>query len=136
MANMNTPREHWYDGIVEAVQTYIPGNATYRTMRARNARTGTYFILPFILGFLVFMCKPLVESLIFAFNDVKLVPGVGYTKTFVGIENFKTALLVDPEYNTYLVEEIGQMVINTIATLVMSFVVAVILNQEFKGRVL
>ena len=136
MANMNTPREHWYDGIVEAVQTYIPGNATYRTMRARNARTGTYFILPFILGFLVFMCKPLVESLIFAFNDVKLVPGVGYTKTFVGIENFKTALLVDPEYNTYLVEELGQMVINTIATLVMSFVVAVILNQEFKGRVL
>ncbi|MBQ7137885.1 MAG: sugar ABC transporter permease [Clostridia bacterium] len=133
---MNTPREHWYDGIVEAVQTYIPGNATYRTMRARNARIGTYFILPFILGFLVFMCKPLVESLIFAFNDVKLVPGVGYTKTFVGIENFKTALLVDPEYNTYLVEEIGQMVINTIATLVMSFVVAVILNQEFKGRVL
>ena len=136
MANMNTPREHWYDGIVEAVQTYIPGNATYRTMRARNARIGTYFILPFILGFLVFMCKPLVESLIFSFNDVKLVPGVGYTKTFVGIENFKTALLVDPEYNTYLVEEIGQMVINTIATLVMSFVVAVILNQEFKGRVL
>ena len=136
MANQNAPREHWYDGIVEAVQTYIPGNATYRTMRARNARTGTYFILPFILGFLVFMCKPLVESLIFAFNDVKLVPGVGYTKTFVGIENFKTALLVDPEYNTYLVEEIGQMVINTIATLVMSFVVAVILNQEFKGRVL
>ena len=136
MANMNTPREHWYDGIVEAVQTYIPGNATYRTMRARNARIGTFFILPFIIGFLVFMCKPLVESLIFSFNDVKLVPGVGYTKTFVGIENFKTALLVDPEYNTYLVEEIGQMVINTIATLVMSFVVAVILNQEFKGRVL
>ena len=136
MANMNTPREHWYDGIVEAVQTYIPGNATYRTMRARNARIGTYFILPFILGFLVFMCKPLVESLIFSFNDVKLVPGVGYTKTFVGIENFKTALLVDPEYNTYLVEEVGQMIINTIATLVMSFVVAVILNQEFKGRVL
>ncbi len=136
MANMNAPREHWYDGIVEAVQTYIPGNATYRTMRARNARIGTFFILPFILGFLVFMCKPLVESLIFSFNDVKLVPGVGYTKTFVGIENFKTALLVDPEYNTYLVEEVGQMIINTIATLVMSFVVAVILNQEFKGRVL
>ena len=136
MANMHAPREHWYDGIVEAVKIYIPGNATYRTMRARNARIGTYFILPFIFGFLIFMCKPLVESLIFAFNDVKLVPGEGYTKTFVGIGNFKHALLVDPDYNTFLVEEIGQMVINTIATLVMSFVVAVILNQEFKGRVL
>ncbi len=136
MANMNAPHEHWYDGIVEAIQTYIPGNATFRTMRARNARIGTLFILPFVIGFLVFMCKPLVESLIFSFNDVQLVPGQGYTKTFVGINNYKHALLVDPEYNTYLVEEVGQMVINTIATLVMSFVVAVILNQEFKGRTL
>ena len=136
MANMNAPREHWYDGIVEAVQTYIPGNATYRTMRARNARIGTWFILPFIIGFLVFMCRPLVESFIFSFNDVQLIPGQGYAKTFVGISNYKHAFLSDPEFNTLLVEEIGQMVINTIATLVMSFVVAVILNQEFKGRVL
>ncbi|MBE5809488.1 MAG: sugar ABC transporter permease [Clostridiales bacterium] len=133
---MNAPREHWYDGIVEAVQTYIPGNATYRTMRARNARIGTWFILPFIIGFLVFMCRPLVESFIFSFNDVQLIPGQGYAKTFVGISNYKHAFLSDPEFNTLLVEEIGQMVINTIATLVMSFVVAVILNQEFKGRVL
>lgn len=136
MANMKAPREHWYDGIVEAIQTYIPGNATFRTMRARNARIGTLFILPFVIGFLVFMCKPLVESLIFAFNDVQLVPGQGYTKTFVGLNNFNHALRVDPEYNTYLVEEVGQMIINTIATLVLSFVVAVILNQDFKGRTL
>lgn len=136
MANMNAPREHWYDGVVEAVQTYIPGNSTFRTMRARNARIGTLFILPFIIGFLVFMCKPMVESFIFSFNDVQLIPGQGYAKNFVGINNFKHALMVDPEYNKLLVEEVGQMIINTIATLVMSFVVAVILNQDFKGRTL
>ena len=136
MANMNTPREHWYDGITEAILTYIPGTATFKTMRARNARTGTLFILPFIIGFLVFMCRPMVESFIFSFNDVRLVPGQGYEKVFVGINNYRHALLVDPEFNTFLVEEVGQMIINTIATLVLSFVVAVILNQEFKGRVL
>ena len=136
MANQNAPREHWYDGIVEAVQTYIPGNATYRTMRARNARIGTLFILPFIIGFLVFMCKPMVESFNFSFNDVKMVPGQGYELTPVGLGNYKTALLVDPEYNTLIVEESGEMIINTIATLVLSFVIAVLLNQEFKGRVL
>lgn len=138
-ANMNAPREHWYDGIVDTFQTYIPfipGNKTFHTMRARNARIGTLFILPFIIGFLVFMCKPLVESFIFSFNDVKLIPGQGYSQTFVGLNNYKHALAVDPEYNTLLVEETGQMIINTIATLVLSFVIAVILNQEFKGRVL
>lgn len=29
---MKAPREHWYDGIAEAVMTYIPGSATYKTM--------------------------------------------------------------------------------------------------------
>ncbi|MBQ3155468.1 MAG: sugar ABC transporter permease [Clostridia bacterium] len=105
-------------------------------MRARNARIGTLFILPFIIGFLVFMCKPMVESFNFSFNDVKMVPGQGYELTPVGLGNYKTALLVDPEYNTLIVEESGEMIINTIATLVLSFVIAVLLNQEFKGRVL
>jgi len=128
--------EHWYSPLVEGVQTYIPGNATYRTMKARSARTGTLFILPFIIGFLLFMAKPMVESFIMSFNDVALIPGQGYEQTYVGLNNYKHALTVDPEYNKYLVEEVGQMAINTIATLVMSFVIAVILNQEFKGRTL
>ncbi|MBQ4074086.1 MAG: sugar ABC transporter permease [Clostridia bacterium] len=103
-------------------------------MRARNARTGTWFILPFIIGFIFFMGKPMIESFIMSFNNVVLVPGQGYEQTPVGLSNFKHALLADPEYNKFLVEEIGQMAINTIATLVLSFVVAVILNQNFKGR--
>lgn len=133
---MNAPREHWYDGIVEAIKIYIPGNDTYRTMRSRNARIGTLFILPFIIGFLLFMLRPMGESFFFSFNDVTLIPGQGYATKWVGIDNYRQALLVDPDYNTKLVEESGQMVINTIATLVLSFVIAVILNQEFKGRVL
>ena len=129
-------REHWYDGLLDVLSVYIPGQRGYNTVRARRARTGTLFVLPFIIGFLVFMLKPMLESLVFAFNEVTLVPGEGYSKTYVALDNFKQALMVDPEYNKFLVEEIGQMVINTIATLVMSFVVAVILNQEFKGRTL
>ena len=128
--------EHWYSPAVEAVQSFIPGNSVYKTMRARAARTGMLFILPFIIGFLLFMLKPMVESLIMSFNYVELMPGEGYKQTYIGLDNFNHALRVDPEYNQLMVEEIGQMVINTIATLVISFVVAVILNQEFKGRTL
>ena len=129
-------REHWYDGILDAIKIYVPGNPIYRTMPARNARIGTLFILPFIIGFLVFMAKPMVESLIMSFNNVTINPGVGYEMSPVGIGNYKNAFLTDAEFNKLLVEEISQMAINSIATLVMSFVVAVILNQNFKGRVL
>ena len=136
MARENGLHDHWYDGIVDAFRIYIPGNSTYHTMRARNARTGTWFILPFIIGFLLFMLKPIMESFSMSLSDVVLLPGQGYHQTPVGFRNYHTALAVDPEFNKYLVEEIGQMAINTIATLVLSFVIAVILNQEFKGRTL
>lgn len=142
MAKYRAHREHWYDGFTQAVQTYIPGNKTFRTMRARNARTGTYFILPFIIGFILFMARPLIESFIMSFNDVTLVPGEGYNQVFVGLNNYRHALMVDPEYNKLLLGdgtkmgEVVKMIINTIATLVISFVVAVILNQDFKGRTL
>ena len=106
------------------------------SMQRRRARTGYFFILPFMIGFVLFMLKPMVQSLMMTFSTVKLVPGQGFTQTFVGIDNYRHAFLVDPEFNEDLLNEISRMGINTIATLVLSFVIAVILNQDFKGRTL
>ncbi len=130
-------RTHWYSGLVEGFQMLIPGNkAVYRTMQARRARTGYLFILPFIIGFLVFMAKPLIESLVMSFSKVEQIPGQGYNMTPVGFKNYTDAFTADPYFNEYLIEEISRMAINVIATLVLSFVIAVILNQDFKGRTL
>ena len=106
------------------------------TMEARRARTGYLFILPFVLGFLLFMLQPLIQSLTMSFNRVTLIPGQGFSQSWVGIDNYRTAFLVNPNFNRYLTEEISRMGVNTIATLVLSFVIAVILNQDFKGRTL
>ena len=127
-------RQHWYSGIKEGFQMLIPGNSIYHTMPAARARTGYRFILPFIIGFLFFMLKPMAESLIMSLSFVQQIPGDGYSMSYVGLQNYQYALQVDPYFNQYLVDEIGRMAINVIATLVMSFVIAVILNQDFKGR--
>ena len=103
------------------------------TIRTRRAITGYLFILPFILGFLVFMVRPLINSLYMSFCEVN--PN-GLTMEFRGMANYKYALTADPEFNRLLTEEISRMIINTLATLVLSFVVAVILNGKFKGRTL
>ena len=126
-------REHWYSGITEAIQMYVPGNRIYRTMEARRARIGTLFILPFIIGFLAFMIHPLITSLEMSFSKVNVVAG---TMTPVKFDNYSYAFVADPDFNKLLVNEIGRMAINVIATLVLSFVIAVILNQNFKGRTL
>ena len=120
----------------EGLLTFIPGNETFRSMRSRKARTGLLFILPFIIGFLAFMVRPLFQSLMMSLNNVQLKSGEGYTMSFVGLNNYKYALSVDPYFNQYLVAEIGRMAINVLATLSLSFVVAVLLNQDFKGRTL
>ncbi len=126
-------REHWYSGIVEAFQMLIPGNKVYRTMPARRARTGYLFILPFIIGFLVFMIRPMILSMRMSLSQVNILTGA---LTPVGTSNYSYAFGTDPDFNRLLVDEIGRMAINVIATLVLSFVIAVILNQKFKGRII
>ena len=94
-------REHWYSGITEAIQMYIPGNKLYHTMPARRARTGTLFILPFIIGFIFFMVRPLVMSLQMSLNEVNLIRGGGFTMTWNDFYNYHYALQTDPNYNQY-----------------------------------
>ncbi len=136
MRKSSAINEHWYSSITDSVKMYVPGNSVYRSMRGRNARIGTLFILPFIIGLLVFMARPLFESLYMSFCSIETDPGVGFKSTWVGLNNYNYALRVDARFNQYLIDEIGRMALNTIATLVMSFVIAVILNQNFKGRTL
>ena len=101
----------------------------------RRAIYGYLFILPFILGFIFFMIKPLAQSLHMALSEV-VISNQGFTMNWNSFANFKKALLVDPDFNRMIVEAIGQMVFRSIATIVFSFFVALLLNQKFKGRTL
>lgn len=104
-------------------------------LRKRQAISGYMFIAPFIIGFLVFMVKPLFESLYMSFCEVGLVAGE-VSKVFTGITNYKFAFRVDPEYNRLLWEELSRMMVYSLAIIVFSFFTALILNQKFRGRAL
>ena len=104
-------------------------------LQKRKALSGYLFILPFIIGFLVFMVKPLFQSFYMSFCNVELGSG-NFNPIWTGLENFKYAFTVDPEFNRLLVEEISRMMIYSIAIIVFSFFVALVLNQKFHGRAL
>ena len=53
---------------------------------------------------------------------------------FNGIANYIRAFKVDPEFVRFLSEEISRMFFNSLAIMIFSFFVALILNQKFKGR--
>lgn len=104
-------------------------------LQKRKAIAGYIFIAPFILGFLVFMVKPFFQSLYMSFCNVEVSAG-NFNPIWQGLDNYIRAFTIDPEFNRLLVEEISRMVIDSIAIMVFSFFVALILNQKFKGRAL
>lgn len=104
-------------------------------LQKRKAFSGYLFIAPFIIGFLVFMVQPFFQSLYMSFCDVQIGGGT-FTPVWIGLENYVRAFRVDPEFSRLLVEEISRMALYSVAIMVFSFFVALILNQKFKGRAL
>lgn len=104
-------------------------------LQGKQAVTGYLFIAPFIFGFLLFMVRPLIQSLQMSFSNVNVGTGQGgFVMQFIGLANYKKAFLVDPEFNRLVVEELSKMVVDVPAILIFSFFVALLLNQTFKGR--
>lgn len=103
------------------------------TLEKRNERTGYLFILPWIIGFLIFFLSPIVNSLLYAFQNVSVRAG-GLDRPFVGVQFFKQALLEDDAFLPKLSAAFGDLVYQVPIILVFSLFVAVILNQKFKGR--
>ena len=104
-----------------------------RGLQRKKMVAGYLFIMPFILGFLAFMVKPFLQSLYMSFCNVE-ISSTGFHMIFAGMANYIRAFTIDTEFNRLLVEEIAKMTYNSLAIMVFSFFVALILNQKFKGR--
>ena len=113
-----------------------------RNLRKRNAITGYLFIAPFIIGFLLFLLKPMIESFRMSLSNVIIAasqqeggkgfimePLKGWKNT-----NYYKAFQHDPYFNDRLVTSLRDMAIQVPAIIIFSFFIALLLNQEFKGR--
>lgn len=113
-----------------------------RNLRRRNAITGYFFIAPFIIGFLLFLVKPMIESFRMSFCNVLIAAaqkegGKGFIlEPIKGWKesNYYRAFFYDPYFKDRLVDSLKDMAIQVPAILVFSFFIALLLNQEFKGR--
>ena len=101
--------------------------------RQRTALWGVLFLLPWLLGFLFFMVRPLIELVIYSFSDITLFRG-GQDVQPVGWENFKYVLTEHSSFNQLLLTNLAQAIPSLLLILVFSLIVAIILNGRFKGR--
>lgn len=106
-----------------------------KNLQRKKAIVGYLFILPFIIGFIAFMIMPLLESFRMSFSEVIVGAGKGgFEMKYIGLKNYKDAFLVDSEFVRFLTEELSRMVIQVPTTIIVSFFMALLLNQSFKGR--
>lgn len=94
---------------------------------------GYGFIALWFVGTLVFFISPVIQSIIFSFNEVKVEEG-NLAQTFVGWAKYQYAFGTDPNYRQYLVEMLQNTALKTPVILIFSLFVAIVINQNFRGR--
>lgn len=99
----------------------------------RREMKGYLFLMPWILGFILFFVVPLVRSLIFSFQDVKVTAN-GLKASFVGLANYRYIFMEDTIFTEQLTNFYTDSVLRLAVILVFSLVIAMMLNQPLKGK--
>ena len=106
----------------------------HRSIEQLKSRYGYMFTLHWAIGFILFFAIPIFQSLRYSFSDV--IMDFPVNVSFVGISNYKELLTVDPNYTSDILKDMGTFLYSLPIILLLSIVIALLLNQNFKGRVL
>ena len=102
-------------------------------IEALRSKYGLIFISPWIIGLCLFFLIPIGKSLYYSFADVRFAES-GIVTKFAGIENFKYILNADPNYSKNLSASIVKICYSLPVIVIISLILAIILNQKFRGR--
>ncbi len=100
------------------------------TMRARHA---FLFLAPWIVGMVLFFLFPIVQAVYFSFARIAIEPGRVET-SFIGLDNFDYILFKDTQYIDNFLTSLTDLVISVPFILIVSLILAVLLNNRFHGR--
>lgn len=102
--------------------------------RVRNAY-GYKFIAVWLVGQLLFVIRPIINSIQYSFSNVSINSGY-VEKLFCGLDHYKEIINSDALYMDNLRDALGSMFMSLPIIISLSLVLALILNQKFKGRVI
>ncbi len=105
-----------------------------RSIETLKSRYGVMFISPWIIGMILFVIVPIVQSVIFSFSTIKITSG-GVITDFVKFDNYNVILKQNPDYLDDLLESLSSMLISLPFILVVSIVIALLLNGKYFGRI-
>lgn len=107
----------------------------YRSIEQLKSRYGYGFTAIWVIGFILFFGFPVIQSVFYAFSDVSISATDGVSTKFVGIQNFKYILNDHPKYTSWLAADMSTILYSLPIILLVSLVLALLLNQKFLGRI-
>jgi len=103
------------------------------TLEQRKGVWGFIFLLPWIIGFLLFFARPIFETIRFSFSEVTIQLG-SIDLDFVGLDNYRQSLTVDPHFNQYILTLFFPGLFNVAIVVIFSLLAAILINGKFFGR--
>lgn len=106
-----------------------------RGIESKKSWYGFYFVLPWIIGMILFFVIPLFSSLGYAFSDININEEENGLETFfIGLDNYKFIFESDENYQKNLISSISEFFTQLPIIVIISLILALILNSNFKGR--
>lgn len=103
------------------------------TNKQKEALTGLMFILPWIIGAVVFVSIPVIRTIYFSFNNVKFSGVQGYIYEWVGLQNYIRILQIDVDFIYEAQNFLFRIVIYVPVIIALSVFISVLLNSKLKG---
>ncbi|MFR4986152.1 MAG: carbohydrate ABC transporter permease [Lachnospirales bacterium] len=108
----------------------------YATKRRLN---GIIFILPWLIGFIFFFIIPIINTVIYSFNNVSVRETGGMELQASGFQNYINLFKVEVTTQNQpilrlLIEENQKILVNVPLIVIFSLFLALIINAKFKGR--
>ena len=104
------------------------------TLLQKRMFKGYLFILPWLIGFIAFYVRSLIMTTQFAFSELTVNPGGGYSLSLVGLDNFIYAFRVHGTFKQILTTSVMNMLVDVPLITFFSLFMAMLLNKKFPGR--
>lgn len=104
----------------------------------KRKTAGLLFVLPWIIGTLVFFIQPIITSIYYSFSNVSLKAEGGLNiEGIKGVffQNFSDAFLKDPNFVWYFKDSVTAMFYTVPLIIIFSLFIANLLTKNFAGRV-
>lgn len=91
-------------------------------------------VLPWLIGFLVFTLRPLIDTVIYSFSITGFHPSGAIELQPNGWANYNQAFNVDRDFRLAMYDYLEQIVFIGTGVVIYALLIAMLLNHSFKGR--